>query len=190
MRLRQLLRDLGRGDDPGGRGVPGQGCCSVSLPHITYYLLIPTDRRLSRGKRKGYCVRYRISGRCRKLTLGNVPLAEARKLCADAMFEIAQGRDPGPPRTIFRQPGRSIAPRPSGARAGSIEARSPPAWGQGWKRMAPDHFPVVVPRGGGRGRGLRRTLFISAGLWRRREQLGIWGGSNGALADLVAPRSR
>ena len=46
------------------------------------------------GKR-GYCVRYRFNGTPRKLTLpSGITLAQARKLCADAMFSVAQGIDP------------------------------------------------------------------------------------------------
>jgi integrase len=46
--------------------------------------------------RKGFAVRYRFGGKPRKLTLpGNVTLAAARKLAAEAMHEIEQGRDPG-----------------------------------------------------------------------------------------------
>jgi integrase len=45
---------------------------------------------------KGFAVRYRFAGKPRKLTLpGNVTLGAARKLAADAMHEIEQGRDPG-----------------------------------------------------------------------------------------------
>jgi hypothetical protein len=47
--------------------------------------------------RKSFVVRYRnAAGRTRKLTLAaGVSLAGARKLAADAMLEVAQGRDPG-----------------------------------------------------------------------------------------------
>ena len=45
--------------------------------------------------RKGFCVRYRFGGRTRRLVLQNgVTLAQARQLAADAMFAVAQGRDP------------------------------------------------------------------------------------------------
>ena len=46
---------------------------------------------------KSYAVRYRnAAGRACKLTLkGGITLAAARKLAADAMLEVAQGRDPG-----------------------------------------------------------------------------------------------
>src|SRR5262249_49314287 len=47
--------------------------------------------------RKSYAVRYRnAAGRARKLTLpAGITLAAARKLAADALLEVAQGRDPG-----------------------------------------------------------------------------------------------
>jgi integrase len=46
--------------------------------------------------RKSYAVRYRnAAGRARKHTLpAGITLAQARKLAADAMFEVAQGKDP------------------------------------------------------------------------------------------------
>ena len=44
---------------------------------------------------KSFAVRYRFHGRPRKLTIPlGVGLAAARKLAADALFEVAQGRDP------------------------------------------------------------------------------------------------
>jgi integrase len=44
---------------------------------------------------KSFAVRYRFYGRPRKLTFPlGVGLAAARKLAADALFEVAQGRDP------------------------------------------------------------------------------------------------
>jgi integrase len=45
---------------------------------------------------KSYAVRYRFGGRSRKLTLGaGLDLAAARKLAADALYQVSQGRDPG-----------------------------------------------------------------------------------------------
>jgi integrase len=45
--------------------------------------------------RKGYCVRFRFEGQPRKLTLQpGIALSAARKLCADAMLQVAQGIDP------------------------------------------------------------------------------------------------
>lgn len=44
---------------------------------------------------KSFCVRYRFRGQPRKLTLqAGISLAAARKLAADALHEVAQGRDP------------------------------------------------------------------------------------------------
>ena len=60
--------------DPGSRGL--------------YIVVFPS-------RKKSFVVRYRFNGQHRKLTLqSGVSLAAARKLTADAMHEIAQGRDP------------------------------------------------------------------------------------------------
>src|SRR5262249_21881747 len=60
--------------DPGARGL--------------YVLVQPSGR-------KGYAVRYRFFGVPRKLTLPpGITLAAARKLAADAMFAVSQGREP------------------------------------------------------------------------------------------------
>jgi integrase len=45
---------------------------------------------------KSYAVRFRYAGKSRKLTLqAGITLAAARKAAADALFEVARGRDPG-----------------------------------------------------------------------------------------------
>jgi integrase len=44
--------------------------------------------------KKSFIVRYRFGGRKRKLTLGGVSLAAARKAAAAAMYEVHEGRDP------------------------------------------------------------------------------------------------
>ena len=60
--------------DPGARGL--------------YVVVHPSGR-------KSFCVRYRFAGQPKKLTLqAGVSLAAARKLAADAMHELTQGRDP------------------------------------------------------------------------------------------------
>jgi integrase len=54
--------------------------------------------------RTSYAVRYRFDGRPRKLTLpSGVTLAGARKLAADAMFDLAQGRDPAAVKLAAKQ---------------------------------------------------------------------------------------
>jgi hypothetical protein len=55
--------------------------------------------------RRSYIVRYRnAAGRTRKLTLTpGVSLAAARKLAADALLEVAQGRDPGEQKQATKQ---------------------------------------------------------------------------------------
>jgi integrase len=60
--------------DPGARGL--------------YVVVHPSSK-------KSFVVRYRHSGQPRKLTLqAGISLAAARKLCADALHEVAQGHDP------------------------------------------------------------------------------------------------
>jgi integrase len=44
--------------------------------------------------KKSFVVRFRFNREKRKLTLGHIGLAAARKLAGDALFEVAQGRDP------------------------------------------------------------------------------------------------
>src|SRR5262249_9195895 len=58
---------------------------------------------------KSFAVRYRnAAGRTRKLTLpGGITLASARKLAADALLEVAQGRDPGSAKQEARRGARS-----------------------------------------------------------------------------------
>jgi integrase len=43
---------------------------------------------------KSFIVRYRFGGRKRKLTLGGISLAAARKAAAAALYEVHEGRDP------------------------------------------------------------------------------------------------
>src|SRR6516162_7303208 len=59
--------------------------------------------------RKSFAVRYRnAAGRARKLTLpGGITLAAARKLAADALLELAQGKDPGTAKQDARRGARS-----------------------------------------------------------------------------------
>jgi integrase len=59
--------------------------------------------------RKSFAVRYRnAAGRARKLTLPTgITLAAARKLTADALLEVAQGRDPGTAKRAARQTARA-----------------------------------------------------------------------------------
>ena len=44
--------------------------------------------------KKSFVVRYRFGGIKRKLTLGGITLAAARKKAADALYEVSEGRDP------------------------------------------------------------------------------------------------
>src|SRR5262245_60100924 len=66
------------------REVPDGGCTGL------YLILQPNGKR-------SWAVRYRFHGSTRKLTLGSLPpigLAEARKLAAGALLELAQNGDP------------------------------------------------------------------------------------------------
>ena len=57
--------------------------------HGLYVVVQPSGAR-------SFAVRYRYAGKPRKLTLqGGISLAAARKAAANALFEVAQGRDPG-----------------------------------------------------------------------------------------------
>jgi hypothetical protein len=44
--------------------------------------------------KKSFIVRYRFAGIKRKLTLGDIGLAAARKAAADALYQVHQGNDP------------------------------------------------------------------------------------------------
>src|SRR5215471_18806524 len=69
--------------------------------------------------RRSFVVRYRnAAGRTRKLTLTpGITLAAARKLAADALLEVAQGRDPAAAKQATR--------RSAAAKAGdTIERRA------------------------------------------------------------------
>ena len=45
--------------------------------------------------RRTFVVRYRFAGRPKKLTLqAGITIEQARKLAADALFEVSQGSDP------------------------------------------------------------------------------------------------
>jgi integrase len=59
---------------------------------------------------KSFAVRYRFHGRPRKLTFPlGVGLAAARKLAADSLFEVAQGRDPAAAKQREREEKRLAA---------------------------------------------------------------------------------
>ena len=68
--------------DPGARGL--------------YVVIHPSGR-------KSFAVRYRHAGLSRKLTLqGGISLAAARKLCADALHEVTQNRDPSAAKKVAK----------------------------------------------------------------------------------------
>ena len=73
------------------REIPDPGCRGL------YVVVQPSGAR-------GFAVRYRLAGKSRKLTLtSGVSLAGARKLAADAMLEVAQGRDPAAAKRAAKQ---------------------------------------------------------------------------------------
>jgi integrase len=77
---------------PKRREVPDGGCRGLRL------VIQPSGA-------KSYALRYRYRGRMTKLTFGDVALglAAARKLAADALFELARGGDPAEGKRQARQ---------------------------------------------------------------------------------------
>jgi integrase len=83
LQIKNLKPKAGTDGKPVRTEVPDPGAAGL------YVVLQP-------GGRCGYAVRYRFGGASRKLTLPRgITLAAARKLAADAMHEVSQGRDPG-----------------------------------------------------------------------------------------------
>jgi integrase len=73
------------------REIPDPGCRGL------YVVMQPSGA-------KSFAVRFRVNGKARKLTLPpGVSLAAARKLCGDAMLEVAQGRDPAAAKQATKQ---------------------------------------------------------------------------------------
>jgi integrase len=73
------------------REIPDGGCAGL------YVVLQPSGHR-------SYAVRYRVCGESRKLTLsGGLTLAAARKAASDALFAVAQGKDPAAAKRQHRQ---------------------------------------------------------------------------------------
>jgi integrase len=73
------------------REIPDAGCRGL------YVVVQPSGA-------KSFAVRFRVNGKARKLTLPpGVSLAGARKLCGDAMLEVAQGRDPAAAKQATKQ---------------------------------------------------------------------------------------
>ena len=73
------------------REVPDTGAAGL------YLIVQPSGRR-------GFAVRYRFGGTSRKLTLpSGVSLAAARKLCGDAMLQVAQGVDPATAKKVEKE---------------------------------------------------------------------------------------
>jgi integrase len=67
---------------------PGPHRREIPAPHPLYVVVQPSGR-------KRFALRYRFGGKPDKLTLPlGISLAAARKLAAEAMYEVSQGRDP------------------------------------------------------------------------------------------------
>jgi integrase len=64
---------------------------------------------------KSFIVRYRFGGRKRKLTLGGISLAAARKAAAAALYDVHEGRDPA-------QAKRDTKAKAAGASASTVKA--------------------------------------------------------------------
>jgi integrase len=108
--MAKTLTDLSiRNLKPGAvrREIADQGCRGL------YYVLQPSNRR-------SWAVRYRYGGKTRKLTLDGVgTLAAARKAAADALHELALGRDPA----AMKFAAKAASKRASAERAaGTVEA--------------------------------------------------------------------
>jgi integrase len=65
--------------------------------------------------KKSFIVRYRFAGRKRKLTLGQVSLAAARKAAASALFDVHEGLDPAAAKRVAKE-------KAAGAVATSVQA--------------------------------------------------------------------
>src|SRR5262249_51115284 len=57
---------------------------------------------------KSFAVRFRIDGKTRKLSLGNIPLSAARKAAAHALHEVKEGRDPTEAKAKAKEERRTI----------------------------------------------------------------------------------
>jgi integrase len=57
---------------------------------------------------KSFAVRFRINGKTRKLSLGNIPLSKARKAAAGALDEVKEGRDPTEAKAKAKEERRTI----------------------------------------------------------------------------------
>src|SRR5262249_23102974 len=64
---------------------------------------------------KSFIVRYRFGSRKRKLTLGGISLAAARKAAAAALFDVHEGRDPAEAK-------RATKEKAAGASANTVKA--------------------------------------------------------------------
>jgi integrase len=76
--------------------IPDAGCRGL------YLIVQPSGH-------KAFAVRYRFAGKPKKLSLGSVPLAAARKAATHALHEVTQGRDPSTAKQHHKQERRVTA---------------------------------------------------------------------------------
>jgi integrase len=57
---------------------------------------------------QSFAVRFRIDGKTRKLSLGNIPLSAARKAAAHALHEVKEGRDPTEAKAKAKEDRRTV----------------------------------------------------------------------------------
>jgi integrase len=88
------IRNIKAGPDR--REIPDPGCRGL------YLIVQPSGH-------KAFAVRYRFAGKPKKLSLGSLPLATARKAATHALHEVTQGRDPGATKRHDKQERRVTA---------------------------------------------------------------------------------
>jgi integrase len=78
------------------REIPDPGCAGL------YLIVQPSGH-------KGFAVRFRFRGKPKKLSLGAIPLAAARKAATAALHEVKEGRDPTATKRQEKAEQRTIA---------------------------------------------------------------------------------
>src|SRR5215472_14359919 len=78
------------------REIPDPGCAGL------YLIVQPSGH-------KGFAARFRFQGKPRKLSLGTMPLAAARKAATAALHEAKEGRDPTAAKQLAKAEQRTVA---------------------------------------------------------------------------------